>query len=81
MATLLERAKKIKSSRAYTGPYLNPTNDQVELAIAWLGNEITGKQFMSALDEEKTSGADPYVKGCVILKNAIKNGLLTMKIN
>lgn len=57
MKTLLEKAKSVKSFKSNQTPV---TDEEIELAVAWLKGEITLKQVSVALGENVDAGSARY---------------------
>jgi len=57
MKTLLEKAKDIDSYKSNTTPV---TDEEIELAFAWLKGEVTLKQVSLALGENTEAGSARY---------------------
>lgn len=69
METLLEKAKKIKTATILAD------NEELELTLAWLTDEITGKQLAQVLGKSSTTGNYLYAIA-KRLKIAYKAGYL-----
>lgn len=67
MTTLLEKAKQVKT---YTKKGKDCSNEEVELAIAWIKDEVTYKQIFTVLGLR--SGAEVYVILAQCLREAYK---------
>lgn len=53
-----------------------PTKDELEKTLAYLVGALTGTEYLDSLGEEKSTGAEPYVRATVIIKNALKHNLI-----
>ena len=75
--TLLEKAKEIKIRRQLKGY----TNEEIELAIAWLTDEISLGQFTKVMWNTTTSasGGKGLYTIAVMLRDGYHKGLLTIK--
>ena len=72
--SLLEKAKAVKKRSVYKGI----TTEDFELAFAWLRNEITGPQIAVAYDM-KTAGSSMVYRMAIVLKEAYRQRLITIK--
>ena len=71
--SLLEKAQNHKSSKSLK--YI--TNEDIELAVAWLNDEINGVQIAAAYGAK--SGSALTYRMASALKRAYKEGLLVIK--
>ena len=75
MTTLLEKAKKISGFR----PVIK-TDEEIELALAWLKGEITSKQITSVIYEGKKTSRGNYLNWLALaLRSAYMKGRLILK--
>ena len=68
--TLLENAKDIK----VTKPRKNITDEEIELAIAWAGDEVTIGQVSTALGYSKTQNTSNFL--AMALREAVRRNVL-----
>lgn len=69
--TLLEKAKSVTNIRKN-----HITEEEVELALAWMRDEISMTQATVAIGQDKRQGAMIYSKFCLALREAYRAGLL-----
>lgn len=74
--TLLDKALKLKARKPSLTNTCTP--DHVQLVMAWLKNEITGRQFSEALGSDGQHSNNAYSLAASILKGAVNNGLITI---
>lgn len=75
MKTLLEQAKEIKIR---TRTYKKIEDEEIELALAWMKDEITIKQLNGVSLKLKSSGNALY-RVAIVLKEAYRKGKLVIK--
>lgn len=71
--TLLEKAKEIRVN-TYKG-YKEYSNEEVELAVAWVNNDITSSQLAKALGDRTSGNLYVFVSGA--LKFAVNKNKLS----
>ncbi len=68
MTSLLEEAKKVKIGK----PIRGATSDQIELAIAWVKDEITLTQITLVISPDKNHASDSYRMLALSLRSLLK---------
>ena len=71
--TLLEKAKEAEVSRKS----ITPTPEEVELALAWLTQEVRSKQVLDALNNTSTTAIYSFL--CRAFRKAYQDGKLIIK--
>lgn len=71
--TLLEKAKEIRVN-TYKG-YKEYSNEEIELAVAWVNNDITSSQLAKALGDRISGNIYVFVSGA--LKFAVNKNKLS----
>jgi len=66
MATLLEKAKGLKTKRLS-----KVSDEEIELALAWVNDEVSFTQVMAVV--QKKSGSAAYGKLAIALKAYLQN--------
>jgi hypothetical protein len=70
--SLLDKAKETKTRKRS-----DATEEEIELALAWLADEVSIGQLNKALD--KAAGAGAYSWLASTLREAYRNGILVVK--
>jgi hypothetical protein len=73
--SLLDDAKAHSTKKRPTVPI---TNERVELALAWLTDEVSITQLAHALDGNRPA-SNAYVSIAIALREAYRKGRLTIK--
>jgi len=74
--TLLENAKKVPTHQ-HMNPPSKDQEEKMELALAWIKEEITGKQVCLALGYK--NGSSHLYNMAIALKRAYREGLIEIK--
>ena len=72
--TLLEKAKKVKYKKRRGAA----TNEEIELALAWIKDEVITRQVAEAMGQNAVSGRVLY-RLSICLKRAYEQGKLKVK--
>lgn len=72
MGKLLEKALKSEVRRRM----INPTEDEIELAIAYVYGGITGAQLSDAIDAKSPGGAQSFTTS--VLRGAVHHNKITI---
>ena len=73
--TLLEQAKEVKSGRTTA---INYSEERIELALAWIKDEISGKQLMTVISKAHENRGTLYNFVAIAIREGVRKGIIKL---